>query len=48
MQREKCDSAYKEIVETSEREVGEIKTKINNFRAELGREIGKVKKTKSG
>ena len=46
--REKRDSAYKEIAETLEREVGEIKTKINNLRAQLGREIGKVKKTKSG
>ena len=41
-------SAYKEIAETLEREVGEIKTKINNLRAQLGQEIGKVKKTKSG
>ena len=46
--REKRDSAYKEIAETLEREVGEIKTKINNIRAQLRREIGKVKKTKSG
>ena len=45
---DKRDSAYKEIVGTLEREVGEIKTKINNLRAQLGREIGKVKKTKSG
>ena len=40
--REKRDSAYKEIAETLEREVGEIKTKINNLRAQLGREIGKI------
>ena len=48
MKHEKCDSAYKEIAETLEREVGEIKTKINNLRAQLGQEIGKVKKTRSG
>ena len=47
MKRKKRDSAYKEIAETLEQEVGEIKTKINNLRAQLGREIGKVKKTKS-
>ena len=36
--REKRDCAYKEIAETLEREVGEIKTKINNLRAQLGRD----------
>ena len=46
--REKRDSAYKEIAETLEREVGEIKTKINNLYAQLGGEVGKFKKTKSG
>ena len=47
-EREKRDSAYKEISAKLEWEVGEIKTKINNLRAQLGREIGKVKNTKSG
>ena len=46
--REKRDSACKEIAEVLEWELGEIKTKINNLRAQLGREIGKVKKTTSG
>ena len=46
--REKRDSAYKEISGKLEWEVGEIKTKINNLRAQLGRVIGKVKNTKSG
>ena len=44
----KRDSPYKEIAETLEREEAEIKTKINNFHAQLGREIGKVKNAKSG
>ena len=35
----KRNSAYKEIAETLEQEIGEIKTKINNLRAQLGREI---------
>ena len=34
--REKHDSAYKEIAEMLEQEVGEIKTKINNLHAQLG------------
>ena len=38
---EKRDSAYKEIAEKLEREVGEIKTKIDYLRAQLGREISK-------
>ena len=36
MKREKHDSAYKEIAETLEQEVGETKTKINNLHAQLG------------
>ena len=44
----KHDSAYKDIVGMLEQEVGEIKTKINSLHAQLGREIGKVKKTKTG
>ena len=44
----KHDTAYKDIVGMLEQEVGEIKTKINSLHAQLGREIGKVKKTKTG
>ena len=42
--------AYKEIAENlhSIWTVPEIKTKINNLRAQLGRELKKAKKTKSG
>ena len=48
--RDKREVAYKEIAENlgNRWEISEIKTKINNLRAQLGREIGKVKKTKSG
>ena len=44
--REKGDSPYKEIAETLEQEVGEIKTKVNNLRAQLGREKVKSKRLK--
>ena len=44
--RDKREVAYKEIAENlgNRWEISEIKTKINNLRALLEREIGKVKK----
>ena len=46
--RDKREVAYSEVSGKLDITVADVKTKINNLRAQLGREINKVKKTKSG
>ena len=46
--RDKREKAYEEITDVIELDVKEIKSKIHNLRAQLGRELNKVKRTKSG
>ena len=47
-QRELREKAYSEIAEHFDSTSASVKTKINALRAQLGREIGKESKTKSG
>ena len=47
-QRELREKAYSEIAEHFDSTSTSVKTKINALRAQLGREIGKETKTKSG
>ena len=46
--RDKREKAYTEIKEALDISVVDIKTKITSLRAQLGREINKVRKKKSG
>lgn len=46
--RDAKDVAYNEIADVLQCNVNSIKTKINGLRAQLGREMAKVNKTKSG
>jgi len=46
--RDKREVAYTEIEDRIEFDIKEIKTKVHNLRAQLGRELNKVRKTKSG
>ena len=46
--RDVKEIAYKEIADSLDTNIESIKTKINGLRAQLGREVAKVNKTKSG
>ena len=46
--RDVKERAYTEIVSSLDTNIESIKAKINGLRAQLGREVGKVNKTKRG